>query len=78
MTVIYSTISGNTAGSNGGGVLSSGPLNMTDTLVVNNTAGTSGNDTFGTLATNSHNLTGAFVFVTVYLTDPPSCETIDA
>jgi len=62
LTVIYSTISGNTAGSNGGGVLSGGPLNMTDTLVVNNTAGTSGNDTFGTLATNSHNLTGAFVF----------------
>jgi len=62
LTMVNSTISGNTAGGNGGGVSSGGPSNMTDTLVVNNTATGVGNDTNGTFATNSHNLTGAFVF----------------
>jgi len=65
VNVVNSTFSGNTGGTAGGGIYnnSNGPLNVTNSLIVNNTLrdGSSA-DVSGTLTTNSHNLTGAFAF----------------
>jgi len=59
MTVTNSTITGNTAINGTGGIDNNGALNLTDSLVVNNTGGNLGG---AAPSVNSHSLTGGFAF----------------